>query len=225
MKNSLSTILSALAIMGAVVLLAACGSTSESSSPRVKSESPWGKRTAAVTESAEAPAPASASEAYKQELDDTEIGSESGFDLGYQTERVESVVPADPLMEEPVEEPLPVASSPPVVKKTAPKPEPVVTANDTVAGDDNFKNISPGHYTLQVIASIDKNAVYTFARQHQLSTRYIVPTVRGGATWHVLLLDVYPNKAAAKSAMDAAAASLPTKPWIRTVASVQQLMP
>ena len=222
MKNSLSKILSALAIMGAVVLLAACGSTSESSSPRVKSESPWGKRTAAVTESAEAPAPASASETYKQELDDSEIGSESGFDLGYQTERVESVVPAEPLMEEPVEEPSSVAS-PPVVKKTA--PEPVVTANDTAAGDGNFKNISPGHYTLQVIASIDKNAVYTFAKQHQLSTRYIVPTVRGGTTWHVLLLDVYPNKAAAKTAMDEAAASLPTKPWIRTVASVQQLMP
>ena len=224
MKNSLSKILSALAIMGAVVLLAACGSTSESSSPRVKSESPWGKRTAAVTESAEAPAPASASETYKQELDDTEIGSESGFDLGYQTERVESVVPEESSMEEPVEEPTP-AASPRVVKKTAPEPEPVVTANDTTAGDDNFKNISPGHYTLQVIASIDKNAVYTFAKQHQLSTRYIVPTVRGGTTWHVLLLDVYPNKAAAKTAMDEAAASLPTKPWIRTVASVQQLMP
>jgi septal ring-binding cell division protein DamX len=187
LKKSFTNILSTLALSGVVALLAACESGTDSSYARTKSDSPWGKRTAAVTDSAEAPA--SASETYKQELSDIEIGST---------------------------EPKPIA-----VKK----PAPVVTAAESEAGGDDFKNVAPGYYTLQVLASVDKKAIYKFAKEHQLSTRYVVPTVRGATTWHVLLLDVYPDKAAAKAAMENAAASLPAKPWMRSVASVQKLMP
>lgn len=207
-----------IAAIGVASLLAACEPATESSSPWVKSDSPWGKRTAAVTESAEAPA----ADAYKQELADIDTGTTGGIEMGYQAEKVESSVPEEIVVEEIA--PTPVAKP---VKAKKPKPEvpaPVAASDSPDTGGD-FKNIAGNYYTVQVIASVDENSVYTFANKHQLSTRYIVPTVRGSTTWYVLLLDVYPTKAAAKSALDYSAGTLPTKPWIRTVASVQQLMP
>ena len=223
MKQPHLKLLTTVAMTAAVLLLAACEPASEPSSPWTKSDSPWGKRTAAVTDTAaEQPAP-SPSETYRQELHDQEIGSDAGYGMTYQPESVKSIVPAEPLADEPVE-PVP----PPVAKPAAKKVAAAAAAPATVdsnAGADNFKDLAGSYYTLQVIASVDKKSVYSFAKNNQLSTRYVVPTVRGGTTWYVLLLDVYPNKVAARSALDEAAAKLPTKPWIRTVASVQQLMP
>ena len=226
MNKSSTKLFTAITMLGAAALLTACGSAPESSSTWVKSESPWGKRTAAVTDSAAEPAPASASETYRRELDDDlEIGSTSGYAMEYKPESVKSVVPAEPIMEESA--PPPPEPQPAPVKKATPAPAPLaaVAKSSSSAGDDDFKNVAPAYFTLQVIASVDKKAIYKFAQEHQLSTRYVVPTVRGSTTWHVLLLDVYPNKAAAKAALDDAASNLPTKPWIRTVASVQSLMP
>lgn len=219
MKNLHPRLLPFIATLSVVTLLAACEPVNESSSPWVKSDSPWGKRTAAVTDSAEAPA----ADAYKQELANIDAGTSGDMELGYQAEAVTSSVPAEEFV---VEEIAPAPVAKPVVAKQ-PKPEkaaPVAVAEASDAGGD-FRNIAGNYYTVQVIASVDEKSVYAFASKHQLSTRYIVPTVRGGTTWHVLLLDVYPTKAAAKSALEYASGTLPTKPWIRTVASVQQLMP
>ena len=216
MKNQRTKLFTFIAALGVVTLLAACEPATESSSPWVKSDSPWGKRTAAVTDSAEAPA----ADTYKQELAEIDAGTTGGVEMGYQTEQVVSSVPQEIVVEEIA--PPPVAK--PVMAKKPKVETPVkpVESTDT-AGD--FRNIPGNYYTVQVIASVDENSVYTFANKHQLSTRYIVPTVRGSTTWHVLLLDVYPTKAAAKSAMEYAAGTLPTKPWMRSVASVQQIMP
>jgi septal ring-binding cell division protein DamX len=218
LKNQRTKLFPFIAAMGVVTLLAACEPATESSSPWVKSDSPWGKRTAAVTESAEAPA----ADTYKQELAEIDAGTTGGVEMGYQTEQVESSVPQEIVVEEIAPQPVakPVTAKKPKAEKVAPVE--AVDGTDT-AGD--FRNIAGNYYTVQVIASVDENSVHTFAKKHQLSTRYIVPTVRGSTTWHVLLLDVYPTKAAAKSAMEYAAGTLPTKPWIRTVASVQQIMP
>jgi len=220
LKNPRTKFFPFIATMSVVTLLAACEPSSESSSPWVKGDSPWGKRTAAVTEAAEAPA----ADTYKQEMADIDTGSTGGVEMGYQAEKVESIVPEEFVVEEVAPEPV---ARPVVAKKSKPEAAAPVLAPEAVSPDmgGDFKNIEGNHYTVQVIASVDENSVYTFAKKHQLSTRYIVPTVRGSTTWHVLLLDVYPNKAAAKAALDVASGSLPTKPWIRTVASVQQLMP
>lgn len=194
-----------------VTLLAACEPASESSSPWVKSESPWGKRTAAVTETAEAPA----ADTYKEDLANIDTGATAGVEMGYQAEKVESVVPAEAVVEEPAA---------PVV--AARKPASVVAA-ETVSADTggDFKNVPASYFTVQVIASNDENYVYSFAKKQRLSTQYVIPTMRNGKTWYVLLLDVYADKAAAKAALDDAATSLPNKPWMRTVGSVQALMP
>lgn len=211
MKNLRTKLLSSVVTISMVTLIAACEPSSESSSPWVKSESPWGKRTAAVTETAEAPA----ADTYKEELANIDTGSTAGVEMGYQAEKVESVVPAEAIAEEP--------AAPPV---TARKSAPVVAAEpvSSDAGGD-LKNVPASYYTVQVIASVDENYVYTFAKKSQLSTRYVVPTIRNGKTWYVLLLDVYPDKAAAKVALDDAATTLPNKPWMRTVGSVQAIMP
>lgn len=218
MKSQRIKLIPFIAAMSVVSLLAACEPATESSSPWVKSDSPWGKRTAAVTDSAEAPA----ADAYKQELADIDTGTTGSIEMGYQAEKVESSVPEEIVVEEIA--PMPVAKPVKAKKPQTEMPAPVAATDMSDTGGD-FRNIAGSYYTVQVIASVDENSVHTFANKHQLSTRYIVPTVRGSTTWYVLLLDVYPTKAAAKSAMDYAAGTLPTKPWIRTVASVQQLMP
>lgn len=204
MKNLRTKILPSILAMSALALVAGCDSASESSSPWVKSDSPWGKRTAAVTDNVEAPA----SDTYKEELANIDTGSTGGVELGYQAEKVDSMVPAETVAAEPVVE----------------EPAPMVTEADSDAAGD-IRSAPANYYTVQVIASVNENSIYAFAKKHQLSTRYVVPTVRDGTTWHVLLLDIYPDKTAAKMALDEAASTLPTKPWMRTVGSVQKLMP
>jgi septal ring-binding cell division protein DamX len=207
-----SNLLPSIVAISVVTLLAACEPTSETSSPWVKSDSPWGKRTAAVTDTAEAPA----ADTYKEDLAKIDTGT-SAVDMGYQAEKVESVVPAEPVAE--VVEPTYVEEAAPVVA-VAPARAPAAAA-----GDDDFKSIPAAYYTVQVIASVSKNDIYVHAKKYGLATRYVIPTVRGGTTWYVLLLDTYPSKAAAKAALDEAATTLPAKPWMRTVGSVQQIMP
>lgn len=206
MNNLRPIFLPSIVAISVVMLLTACESSSESSSPWVKGDSPWGKRTAAVTDTAEAPA----ADTYKEDLARIDTGT-SGVDMGYQAEKVESIVPVGPAeVVEPayVEEPAPVAA-----------------AAHAAAGGDDFKSIPASYYTVQVIASVSKNDLYVHAKKYGLATRYVIPTIRGGTTWYVLLLDTYPTKAAAKTALDEAATTLPAKPWMRTVGSVQQIMP
>lgn len=207
MKTAHTKLLLSILNVGVIALLAACESASESSSPWVKGDSPWGKRQPEITEAAEAPA----ADTYKEDLANIDTASTTGVEMGYQTEKVESGVPSEPQAEEPaaVQEPVPV------VAEIMAQPE----------SGNEFRNIPANYYTVQVIASVDENYVYTFAKKHQLSARYVIPTMRDGKTWYVLLLDAYPDKAAAKSALDEAATTLPNKPWMRTVGSVQVLMP
>lgn len=204
MKNLNTKIIPSILALSVLTLVAGCESASESSSPWVKGDSPWGKRTAAVTENVEAPA----GDAYKEELANIDAATTGGVEMGYQAEKVDSMMPVEPVAVEPV------------VEEVAP----MVSEVESDAGSD-IRSAPANYYTVQVIASVDENSIYKFAKKHQLSTRYVVPTVRDGKTWHVLLLDIYPDKAAAKTALDEAIATLPTKPWLRTVGSVQQLMP
>lgn len=89
---------------------------------------------------------------------------------------------------------------------------------------DRVMQAPASYFTVQVMASVDPNRVYRFAEQHQLPIDYIVPTLRDGVTWHVLLLDIYPDRASAVSAQAEAAATLKTRPWVRSVGSIQKIM-
>jgi septal ring-binding cell division protein DamX len=189
--------LSAFGLAGVIALLSGCASEP---SPWTKQQSPWEQRRQG---SVEAPA----ADQYKQDLAMEQTGGE--VELSYQTEQVDAyVAPAE--ME-------PMAEESAMVME----PEPIVEAG---SAEQDIMNQPADYYTVQVIASVDVDRVYKFAEQNQLSIRYVVPTVRDGVTWHVLLLDVYPDYASAKLAMEEVAATISTQPWIRKVGSVQSLM-
>lgn len=96
---------------------------------------------------------------------------------------------------------------------------------EAAPADGDIMALPAHYYAVQVMASVDIDRVYKFAEQNQLSVRYVVPTLRDGVTWHVLLLDVYPDYTSAKAGVAEVAGLLPTKPWIRKVGSIQKLMP
>lgn len=95
----------------------------------------------------------------------------------------------------------------------------------SAGGDGDIMSLPGNYYAVQVMASVDIDRVYKFAERNQLSVRYVVPTMRDGVTWHVLLLDVYPDLGSARNGVDEVAGALPTKPWIRKVSSIQRLVP
>lgn len=119
---------------------------------------------------------------------------------------VEEPAPMETQFEEPMmfEEPAPMEQAP---------------------ADGDIMSLPSNYYAVQVMASVDIDRVYKFAERNQLSVRYVVPTMRDGVTWHVLLLDVYPDYASAKAGVAEVAGLLPTKPWIRKVGSIQRLVP
>lgn len=117
--------------------------------------------------------------------------------------------------EQPQAEPVAV-----LVEQEAVAVAPVVEDSPT----DRVMRAPASYFTVQVMASVDPNRVYRFAEQHQLPIDYIVPTLRDGVIWHVLLLDIYPDRASAVSAQAEAAATLKTQPWVRSVGSIQKIM-
>lgn len=182
------------ALAGITVMVGACSGTGEKSAWGEKSASPW----------ATGGSIKSGRDAYEESIMQTDEGAVS-----------------DQLVYDPY------ATTPEVVEEPAPveevvmaEPEPVVAAS---TGQD-IRSLPANYYTVQLMASVDVNRVYKFAEQNQLSTQYVVPTVRDGVTWHVLLLDVYPDVASAKKASSEIAARLNTQPWVRSVGSVQKLV-
>lgn len=186
----------AIGLAGALGLLSACSSEP---SPWTKKQSPWDQR----RDSMQAPA----ADEYKQDLATMDQGG-SDVDLGYQAAPVDGYAPGT--MDAPTMEAEAMA-------------EPV-TAPAAMTPEEDILSQPADYYTIQVIASVDVDRVYKFAEQNQLSIRYVVPTQRDGVTWHVLLLDVYPDYPSARAAMQEVAGTLPTKPWIRKVGSVQNLL-
>lgn len=145
--------------------------------------------------------------------------------------------PAAAVNEEPASDPVPVeiemmqaqraqaepAQSEPVAVLVEQEPvavAPVIEPSPT----DRVMQAPASYFTVQVMASVDSNRVYRFAEQHQLPIDYIVPTLRDGVIWYVLLLDIYPDRASAVSAQEEAAATLKTRPWVRSVGSIQKIM-
>ncbi len=183
-----------LGLTGTMIMLSACASDP---APWTKKDSPWDSRRNAEVE-------APAADAYKSDLGmPGETTSE--VDLSYQAGNVESFAP------EAAMEPAPVEVEEPVVAE-----EPVATGG--------IMDYPANYYTVQLMASVDLDRVYRFAEQSNVSTQYVVATVRDGVTWHVLLLDVYPDYSSAVAAKDEIAPSLTTQPWVRSVGSIQKIM-
>lgn len=122
---------------------------------------------------------------------------------------------------EPMQEP--VEMQPMAEPEPMPMEEPAAPAAMSIEAE--VMSMPADYYAVQVFASVDIDRVYKFAEMNQLSVRYILPTVRDGITWHILLLDVYPDLSSAKSGLAEVEGTLSTKPWIRKLGSVQKLMP
>jgi septal ring-binding cell division protein DamX len=200
-------ILTALGLVSFFMLLSACSS---SPTPWTKQSSPWEQRKGGGAKDTAAPA----AEEYRQELAEVDQ-STSEVELSYQTEQVDSFAPT--------EEAEIVEAEPVEVEQATVESEPVDTA-DGMGLKEEILKLPAGYYTVQLMASVDVDRVRKFAEKNQVSMRYIVPTVRDGVTWHVLLLDVYSDRAAAKAGMNEIADSLKTQPWLRSMKSIQKLM-
>lgn len=141
---------------------------------------------------------APAAEEYKSDLEMMPVESEMEAEVEYQPEPV-AVTEAEMMAE----------------------PEPVI---EGVTQPVSIMDHPADSYTVQLMASVDIDRVYRFAEQNQISAEYVIPTVRDGVTWHVLLLGVYPDYSSAVAAKDEIAGSLATQPWVRKVGAVQRLL-
>jgi DamX protein len=189
-----------LVLLGSV-LLTACSSKP---SPWAETSSPWGAapqaETAETTDSAEA-------------MD-------------------EGVVEAEPMDEAMANEepmaPLPVESIPMESTMYQSEPEPMEPAEPVlpeagVVMPGNLAAQSPNAFVVQVVASSTMKQLSDFANKHQLSAEWVAETTVNGKVWHVLLLGVYADRAEAEQALQTVK-DLDTRPWIRTVGSLQAVM-
>ncbi len=101
--------------------------------------------------------------------------------------------------------------------------QPVLPEAGVVVIPGNLAVQSANAFVVQVVASSTMKQLVDFARKHQLSDDWVAETSVNGKVWHVLLLGVYPDRAAAEQALKTVK-DLDTRPWIRTVGSLQAVM-
>lgn len=159
--------------------------------------------------------------------------SESSSPWGKQSDQPE-VVAAEPVAEhnsfvEPVVEPevaKPIeVIEPEPIHEVAQSPvieEAPVMQDKAVAGD--LHSQPGGHFAVQVCASRTMKQLNGFARRHSLSTQWTTQTNVKGETWFVLLEGVYATRAEADQALSQMKNQVDTRPWIRTMSSLQAVM-
>jgi len=202
-----------LVLCGAALFLSGCSSSEPTA--WTKSSSPWDRPTdnepSATRQAAEAPA----TESYKADLGmpiEEPVSREA--ELSYQAAPVDDFASPPEMGPEADLEPNMVSDLEP----------PAEVVEESQSAGDTFLDQPADYYTMQLMASVDIDRVMRFAQEEQISTRFIVATVRDGVVWHVLLLDVYADYSSAVAARDEIAPSLKNEPWIRRVSSVQKLM-
>lgn len=189
-----------LVLLGSV-LLTACSSKP---SPWAETSSPWG----------------AAPQAEAVEASDTAEAMDEGV---VQAEPMgEAMVIEEPMAPLPVE-PMPVESTMYQSESVPMEPAEPVLPEAGVVMPGNLAAQSANAFVVQVVASSTMKQLNDFARKHQLSDEWVAETSVNGKTWHVLLLGVYPGRAAAEQALQTVK-DLDTRPWIRTVGSLQAVM-
>jgi len=199
-KTSLGAV-KLLGVASIALILSACSSTPEKSEWGEKTASPW----------ASGGSIKSGRDAYEEsQVSDQAVAGDTAAVSDQLAYDPYAPAPAEPVQEEAV-----------VVEEAPGMAEP---ASAGMGAESEIMNQPADYYTLQLMASVDIDRVYKFAERNQLSVRYVVPTIRDGVTWHVLLLDIYPDLSSAKIARDEMSGILKTSTWIRTLGSIQKLM-
>lgn len=109
------------------------------------------------------------------------------------------------------------------IKGPAPQAETDSQTGDTVA---LLRGKPAEHYTVQLSAGGDRNALQNFARQHGLTgDLWIYQSEYQGRPWFVLIQGEHADLEAARAAIRRLPASLaPSKPWPKRFGQVQQEM-
>ncbi|XOV88766.1 MAG: SPOR domain-containing protein [Pseudomonadota bacterium] len=79
-------------------------------------------------------------------------------------------------------------------------------------------------FTVQLIALRERDGVEQYARANGVTEPIITRVANADGTWYLLLLGVYPDQAAAESAMHAwsLTRTLPVEPWVRRMGPLQE---
>lgn len=118
-----------------------------------------------------------------------------------------------PLMEEPIFMQEPETAEPEMIA-------PVIV--EDVPIEQNIMAMLSSNYAVQVIASKSAEGVEEFKNSHDLNTLTTVKTNVAGSTVYVLV-DIYPDRAAAEAAAVRLEQKTGSKPWIRSLAGLQKI--
>jgi DamX protein len=104
-------------------------------------------------------------------------------------------------------------------------PAEVVEAGSRPRAGNWLESRSPEHYTLQLVAARDRDAVQRFVARHGIKAPYAIFERRlDGRPWYALVAGDYPDRAAALRARDALPAGIRAADvWPRTFASIREL--
>jgi len=191
-------------VLAGGIALSGCSSKP---SPWSESSSPWDARSEQAAEpeplAIEDIPPVVAQEEAIEPVGYVAAEDNSAFAEGQSS--IEEPPMDEPVMDEPmIEETMPEESSVIVGKSLAMQPA--------------------GMFAVQVVASSSMEQLNFFVSQNQLSDEWVAETIVDGKTWFVLMAGVYATKAEAEQALTGLQ-ELGTEPWIRTVGSVQAVMP
>jgi DamX protein len=83
----------------------------------------------------------------------------------------------------------------------------------------------PRHFTLQLFGTYQRDSVARFIKRYKLSGKAAMFTSqRNGRNWYVLVYGSYPDRNQAKQGIKGLPASLETSPWIRSFASIHEVL-
>ena len=182
-----------------VMTLSACSSKP---SPWSQQTSPWAGKTEAEMAQAVEDIPPMVDETQSPMMD-----ADASRDSMY----AEPIEPLGPTTIDPVEE---MPAEPEMAAMAEPEP---VMAGDIYSQPANY-------FAVQVCASRSMDKLLKFASRYQLPDQWTAKINAKGQTWYVLLLGVYPNRAEAAAALADVRGQLDTRPWIRSVGSLQAVM-
>jgi len=93
-----------------------------------------------------------------------------------------------------------------------------------VRGEKWLRNQNPNAYTLQILGVHERITLRKFLLQYELDDIAMFKTTHSGKSWYVLVYGVYPTRQQALAALETLPPSLrqDTKPWARSIASVQK---
>jgi len=124
----------------------------------------------------------------------------------------------EPAMAEP--EPVPVIAEPMAIQQPEPMPEPVPVAGERAGM--SIMSMPASGFAVQVYAGKTQESVGRYQNAHGLEDLMIVKTERDGAVLYVLL-SVYDDRAGANQAASELAQKTGSKPWVRSVAGLQEI--